>query len=133
MTDLINGQISYVHVYRLSEQAQRHLQDSEKFEDILLGASRPTMVIQRYDELFSQGRMDALDAIEQIQDQLKTRDGGVFGIHLVLDVFKVSLFVIFPFRITTVMVVTEVLGYFPFRMTIEIVVIALLEIFHFSV
>lgn len=39
---------------RLSEQAQRHLQDSEKFEDILLGASRPTMVVQRYQELYSQ-------------------------------------------------------------------------------
>ena len=29
------------------------------------------MVIQRYEELFTQGRMDALDAIEQIQDRLK--------------------------------------------------------------
>lgn len=79
---------------RLSEQAQRHLQDSEKFEDILLGASRPTMVIQRYEELFSQGRMDALDAIDQIQDHThrnKKSDDGAFGIQLVLDVFKVSL------------------------------------------
>lgn len=77
--------------HRLSEQAQRQLQDSEKFEDILLGASRPTMVIQRYEELFSQGRMDALDAIEQIPDHLKPGDGGAFGSHLVLDVFTVSL------------------------------------------
>ena len=76
---------------RLSEQAQRHLQDSEKFEDILLGASRPTMVIQRYEELFSQGRLDALDAIEQIQDHIKTSASGTLGIQLVLDVFKVSL------------------------------------------
>lgn len=52
------------------------------------------MVIQRYEELFSQGRMDALDAIDQIQDHThrnKKSDDGAFGIQLVLDVFKVSL------------------------------------------
>ena len=77
---------------RLSEQAQRHLQDSERFEDILLGASRPTMVVQRYDELFSQARVDALDAIEE---HLKTN--GVeeaFGIDLVLNVFKVGIYIL---------------------------------------
>ena len=35
--------------------------------------------------------MDALDAIEQISDHLKSGDGGAFGSHLVLDVFTVSL------------------------------------------
>lgn len=51
---------------RLSEQAQRQLQDSEKFEDILMGASRPTMVVQGYQELYSQGRVEASDAIEDL-------------------------------------------------------------------
>ena len=53
-------------VPRLSEQAQRQLQDSEKFEDILMGASRPTMVVQGYQELYSQGRVEASEAIEDL-------------------------------------------------------------------
>ena len=46
------------------------------------------MVVQRYDELFSQARVEALDAIEE---HIKTSDvDGAFGIQLVLNVFKVS-------------------------------------------
>lgn len=81
---------------RLSEQAQRRLQDSEKFEDILIGTSRPTLVIQRYQELYSQGRMEALDAIEGVQAMSDKSDlepgNGTFGIQLVLDVLKVRYF-----------------------------------------
>lgn len=47
----------------MSEQAQRQLQDSEKFEDILMGASRPNLVMQRYQDLYTQGRVEAYDAI----------------------------------------------------------------------
>ena len=47
------------------------------------------MVVQRYDELFSQARVDALDAIEE---HLKRSDvDGTFGIELVLNVFKVGI------------------------------------------
>ena len=50
------------------------------------------MVVQRYDELFSQARVDALDAIEE---HLKTNDvDGAFGIDLVLNVFKVGIITI---------------------------------------
>ncbi len=60
---------------RLSEQAQRHLQDSEKFEDILLGASRPTMVVQRYQELYSQvGYMECMIHCGQITGYVMTHD-----------------------------------------------------------
>lgn len=37
---------------------------SSKFEDISLGAHRPSQIVQRYEDLFSQGRMDALDFLE---------------------------------------------------------------------
>ena len=87
---------------RLSEQAQRQLQDSEKFEDILLGASRATIVIQRYEELYSQERMEALDAIEAIQMKRGKHHkrceaastaamdaSDMFNVRLLLDVFKV--------------------------------------------
>lgn len=52
------------------------------------------MVIQRYEELFSQARVEAIDAVIEIEDNLgiKNSDGGVFGIHLALDVLKVSEF-----------------------------------------
>lgn len=50
------------------------------------------MVVQRYDELFSQARVDALDAIEE---HLKTNDvDGAFGIDLVLNIFKVGIIII---------------------------------------
>ena len=90
--------LCYCTCFRLSEQAQRHLQDSEKFEDILLGNNRPTQVIQRYNELFSQGRMEALDAIEGVVQDLASQKGakpqqlpkGDFGIQVLLDVLKVK-------------------------------------------
>lgn len=72
---------------RLSEQAQRQLQDSEKFEDILLGTSRPTMVVQRYQELYSQGRVEALESIENL---CGLSGDGTFASQLVLDVMKMS-------------------------------------------
>lgn len=89
--------------YRLCEQAQRQLQESEKFEDILLGDSRPTVVIQRYEELYSQARMEALDAIEAVQikgsqhkDSVTTSTAtmdasDMFNIQLLLEVFKVVI------------------------------------------
>ena len=87
--------------YRLSDQAQRQLQDSEKFEDILLGASRATVVIQHYEELYTQARLEALDAIEAVQikghhqkvcraaSTASMDASDMFNIQLMLEVFKV--------------------------------------------
>ena len=83
------------HSCRLSDQAQRQLQDSEKFEDILLGNSRPTVVVQRYQELYSQGRVEALEAIasalgreeEEEEEELSPTS---FSAKLLLDVLKVT-------------------------------------------
>ena len=91
------------NAFRLSDQAQRHLQDSERFEDILLGPNRPTLVVQRYQELYSQGRVDALEAIEGIQSAVidgqdvevsgedTMTQSKMFAIQLVLDVLKVCV------------------------------------------
>ncbi len=72
------------------------MQGSEKFEDILLGSNRPTLVIQRYNELFSQGRMEALDALEGTAQELlagqKTRSkhlNAEFSSQVLLEVLKV--------------------------------------------
>ena len=72
----------------MSEQAQRHLQDSDKFEDILLGASRPTQVAQRYQELYSQSRVEAYDAIECIQEEHGMEDRMLIS-EFLLDALKV--------------------------------------------
>ena len=82
------------------------LQDSEMFEDIQLGASRATVVIQRYEELYSQARMEALDAIEGVQirngySKQQPRCGAAstaamdasdtFNVQLLLEIFKVRI------------------------------------------
>lgn len=87
---------------RLSDQAQRQLQDSEKFEDIL-GPCRATVMIQRYEELYTQTRLEALDAIEAVQIKGSFNKGcgatstaamdasDMFNVRLLLEVFKVCI------------------------------------------
>ena len=52
--------------YRISEQAQRQLENSTIFEDLSLGANRPTQLIRRYQELYSQGRVEVIDVLEEL-------------------------------------------------------------------
>jgi len=53
-------------MFRLSEQAQKHLQGSTVFEDLSLGANRPTQLIRRYQELYSQGRVEVIETLEEL-------------------------------------------------------------------
>ena len=55
------------------------------FEDILTGASRPTLVIQRYQELYSQERVEAYDAIS---DTELLNDTDILP-EMLLDIMKV--------------------------------------------
>ena len=75
-----------VFYVRLSEQAQRHLQDGDKFEDILMGASRPSIVIQRYQELYSQERVEAYEGMLEM-DHLVDK---MIIPEFLIDVLKVS-------------------------------------------
>lgn len=90
--------------FRLSEQAQRHLQGSEHFEDILMGANRPTLVVQRFQEIYSQERIEAYDSIADI-------DGTDLNMSIptfLLDILKVYshihyvIIIIINFSIATV-------------------------------
>jgi len=77
---------------RLSEQAQKQLLGSEKFEDILLGNQRPTQVTQAYGELFSQARVEALEEVDAIVASSPYSSGlkANFTSQLLLEVLTVS-------------------------------------------
>lgn len=54
---------------RLSEQARRQLEKSStKFEDLSLGDKRPTQLIRRYGNLYTESRLEALDALDDIAE-----------------------------------------------------------------
>lgn len=60
---------------RLSEQAQRQLQKgSSKFEDLSLGESRPTQLIKRYGNLYTESRLDAMDALDDVPNMADCED-----------------------------------------------------------
>ncbi|CAF2910503.1 unnamed protein product [Rotaria sp. Silwood2] len=58
---------------RLAEQAQRQLEKGGKFED-LNQVSRPTELIRSYSSLYSQARIDALDALDNIREMSDADD-----------------------------------------------------------
>lgn len=60
---------------RLSEQAQRQLErGASKFEDISLGENRPTQLVKRYGNLYSEARLDAMDALDELPDMADADD-----------------------------------------------------------
>ena len=60
-------------VCRLAEQAQRQLEKGGKFED-LNQISRPTELIRSYNALYSQARIDALDALDTVRQMSEAED-----------------------------------------------------------
>ncbi len=52
--------------FRLSIEVQRHVKQSGKFENLSQGGLRLTHLIERYEMLYSQGRLDALDELEEL-------------------------------------------------------------------
>lgn len=60
---------------RLSEQARRQLEKSStKFEDLNLGDKRPTQLIRRYGNLYTESRLEALDALDDIAEMSEFAD-----------------------------------------------------------
>jgi hypothetical protein len=59
--------------FRLAEQAQRQLEKGGKFED-LNQISRPTELIRLYNSLYSQSRIDALDALDNVREMSDAED-----------------------------------------------------------
>lgn len=74
---------------RLSEQAQRQLQKgSSKFEDLSLGESRPTQLIKRYGNLYTESRLDAMDALDDVPNMADCED---LKVKLLLSVVVVRI------------------------------------------
>jgi hypothetical protein len=60
---------------RLCEQAQRQLgRSGTKFEDLSLGENRPTSLIRRYGNLYSEVRVDAFDALDELPEMAEFDD-----------------------------------------------------------
>ncbi|XP_065071564.1 uncharacterized protein LOC135696192 [Rhopilema esculentum] len=51
---------------RLSEEVQRHVKQSGKFENLSHGGVRLSQLIEKYETLYSQGRLDALDELDEV-------------------------------------------------------------------
>jgi len=65
--------VTKISLFRLAEQAQRQLEKGGKFED-LNQIARPTELIRLYNSLYSQARIDALDALDNIREMSSAED-----------------------------------------------------------
>ena len=73
----------------MSEQAQRQLErGASKFEDISLGENRPTQLVKRYGNLYSEARLDAMDALDELPDMADADD---LKVKLLLSIVVVCL------------------------------------------
>ncbi|EDO36896.1 predicted protein [Nematostella vectensis] len=52
---------------RLADQAQRQLRKGGKFEDLSEADCRPTKLVEAYDNLYTQTRVEALDGVEELE------------------------------------------------------------------
>ena len=79
-----------VLVRRLADQAQRQLKKGGKFEDLCEGESRPTALVEQYDDLCTQVRIDALDDLDQVESMERLQDSGDLKNKILFSVVVVS-------------------------------------------
>ena len=51
---------------RTTAELKSQVQQSGKFESLSQGGTRPTQIIEKYELLYTQGRLDAMDDLDQI-------------------------------------------------------------------
>ena len=54
-------------------EIERHVKQSGKFENLSEGGPRPAHLVERYESLYSQERLDALDELEIIPELSKMK------------------------------------------------------------
>lgn len=59
--------ITHTSCFRLQDQAQRQLKKGGKFEDLSTGECRPSVLVERYDNLYTQTRLDAMDELDEVE------------------------------------------------------------------
>lgn len=75
---------------RLQEQAQRQLKKGGKFEDLSAGECRPSALVERYDNLYTQTRLDAMDELDEVESLDKLDDNGDIKNKILFSVVVVS-------------------------------------------
>ena len=75
---------------RLQDQAQRQLKKGGKFEDVSAGECRPSALVERYDNLYTQTRLDALDELDELESLDKLDDNGDIKNKILFSVVVVS-------------------------------------------
>lgn len=94
-SDLKNNSLSYnvnlsYTCCRLQEQAQRQLKKGGKFEDLSAGECRPSALVERYDNLYTQTRLDAMDELDEVESLDKLDDNGDIKNKILFSVVVVS-------------------------------------------
>lgn len=75
---------------RLQDQAQRQLKKGGKFEDLSAGDYRPSALVERYDNLYTQTRLDAMDELDDLESLDKLDDNGDIKNKILFSVVVVS-------------------------------------------
>ena len=81
--------------FRLSDELQRHVKQSGKFENLGHSGLRLNHLIERFEMLYSQGRMDALDELDEIQQLRKMKKREEIKSRIMVGVMIVSISLIF--------------------------------------
>ena len=80
-------------IHRLADQAARQLKKSGKFENLSEGECRPTAVVDRYDNLFTQTRLDALDGLDELEAFHRLEDADGIKAKLLFSVVVVRILI----------------------------------------
>jgi len=74
---------------RLADQAQRQLRKGGKYDDLSEIDSRPSTLVENYENLYSQTRIEALDDLDEIQAFNKLEDATSIKAKLLFSVVAV--------------------------------------------
>ena len=75
---------------RLQGQAQRQFKKGGKFEDLSVGECRPSALVERYDNLYTQTRLDAMDELDELESLDKVDGSGDIKNKILFSVLVVS-------------------------------------------
>ena len=69
---------------------QRQLKKGGKFEDLSAGECRPSALVERYDNLYTQTRLDPMDELDELESLDKVDDSGDIKDKILFSVLVVS-------------------------------------------